>query len=541
MKSLLRRLTNSFLPKPEAVAETTWHPEDFRAAPDRPALADPWAPDAGPTALRERPAAVPDAAPLAQPAPVEGLPPRVAPQDAMPRIKAARAARTGAGGEGAPLQAQDASPEPPPSAAELLWSATSLIRRKPADAQPAAKAPPDATETQDAPTVPACAAGSGAMAAASRAQAAAPLEPVSGSAPTAPEARLGWDDAPPAAALRDQEVLQSQDGAGATAPEEEGDDIASPGPPDARRAEEAPQAASEVGFVWESVTLPAGAASFTGISVPDRPQETAPYTDWDDFAPGDPAPPPPVLASAYDDDFDLPEYDPGLSQRLGDAEWAAKAPRDALARQRAGMIAALLDVTSRREADAALQWLEAFFLEHRWPATFSALEAAALEGLDFPTLRTMSALKDIWAERPDWWLRRIRTNRATLGGTATEQLPRGDTALSWRLARRICLARCDFPPEEVIDPDWLMEWFTLPPDEPGASFFTSFLDEKAAGVLAEALHEGLAAKAREDEPPSQGQRLAPRRPLPCGPAGELVSPVMVDVTGQPKKRTDDDG
>lgn len=154
----------------------------------------------------------------------------------------------------------------------------------------------------------------------------------------------------------------------------------------------------------------------------------------------------------------------------------------------------------------------------------------------------MAALKDIWAERPDWWLRRIRTNRATLGGTATERLPRGDTALSWRLARRICLARCDFPPEEMIDPDWLAEWYALPPDDPGASFFTSFLDEKAAAMLAEALHEGLAAKASEYEPPSQGHHhLAPRRPLLCRPDGELVSPVMVEATGQRQRRTEDDG
>lgn len=525
MKSWLRKLANSFSRQPEPVAETTWHAEDFRAAPDRPAVADPWAPDAAPTALRERPAPAPDVAPLMQPAPARELPPRADPQRTGPTIEAAGSARNDAGDEGALLQTQGTSPEPPPSPAGPPWSATALPRTEPADAEPAAEAPPDAVEADDGPMAPARAASSGAMAAASHAAAVAPPEP---------EAC--------AAALQDEEAPQSRDGAGATAPEAEGDDIASPGPLDAPQGKDVPQAASDEEFAWEDVTPPASAVSFTGISDPDRPQGTAPFTDWDDFAPGDPAPPPPVSASAYNDDFDLPEYDPGLSQRLGDAEWAAKAPRDSLARQRAGMIAALLDVTSRREAEAALQWLEAFFLEHRWSATFRALETAALEGLDFPTLRAMAALKDIWAERPDWWLRRIRTNRATLGGTATERLPRGDTALSWRLARRICLARCDFPLEEMIDPDWLAEWYALPPDDPGASFFTSFIDEKAAAMLAEALHEGLAAKASEYEPPSQGHhRLAPRRPLRCGPDRELVSPVMVEATGQRQRRTEDDG
>jgi hypothetical protein len=153
----------------------------------------------------------------------------------------------------------------------------------------------------------------------------------------------------------------------------------------------------------------------------------------------------------------------------------------------------------------------------------------------------MAALKDIWAERPEWWLRRIRISRANLGGTATERLPRGDVALSWRLARRVCLARCDFPPEEMINPDWLAEWYALSPNEPGASFFTAFLDEKAKAMLAEALHEGLVAKAHDYETPSQGHhRLAPRQPLLCGPDGEMVSPVMVEATGQRQRRTEDD-
>lgn len=288
--------------------------------------------------------------------------------------------------------------------------------------------------------------------------------------------------------------------------------------------------------------LPNGTAPDVIQSAPhDASAAPVCLADWGDF---DAIDPPPGFAAStvtLSDEFDLPDYDPDLSQRLGDAEWAAKAPRDSLARQRAAMIAALLDVTSRHEAETALQWLEAFFLEHRWSATFRALETAALEGLDFPTLQAMAALKDIWAERPEWWLRRTRTVRANLGGTATERMPRGDTALSWRLARRICLARCDFLPEDMIDPDWLAEWYALSPNEPGASFFPTFLAEKVQALLAEALHEGLIAKARDYEPPSQGHhRLAPRQPLTCGPDGEMISPVMVDATGQRKNEVKDD-
>jgi hypothetical protein len=35
-----------FSRKPEPAASTTWHAEDFQPAPEPPAVADPWAPDA---------------------------------------------------------------------------------------------------------------------------------------------------------------------------------------------------------------------------------------------------------------------------------------------------------------------------------------------------------------------------------------------------------------------------------------------------------------------------------------------------------------
>jgi hypothetical protein len=367
------------------------------------------------------------------------------------------------------------------------------------------------------------------------------LEQEANLAPASPVADPGRHDVPPLASLADDEAPRSQEVEAKTAPISQGLEFTPLDAPGARPAWNVPQAAGEAEFDGQDFTPPAHASSLSEVSIHDRRDSPAPSADWDDFAPADAASSPAATAVAHDDDFDLPEYDPGLSQRLGDAEWAAEAPQDSLARQRAAMITALLDVTTRHEAEAALQWLEAFFLEHRWSATFRALETAALEGLDFPTLQAMAALKDIWAERPEWWLYRIRTTRANLGGTATGQLPRGDIALSWQLARRICLARRDFPPEEMIDPDWLAEWYALSPGEPGANFFTAFLDEKVQATLAEALHEGLVAKARDFEPSSHGHhRLAPRRPLLCGPDGGMVSPVMVEVTGERQRKTDDD-
>ncbi|MFN7633657.1 MAG: hypothetical protein ACK5PI_02910, partial [Acetobacteraceae bacterium] len=141
-----------------------------------------------------------------------------------------------------------------------------------------------------------------------------------------------------------------------------------------------------------------------------KPEASASFPDWDDVTPAEPSPAA-APSAAWDDAFDLPDYDPDLSQLLGDAGWAAREPAESLARQRAGMIAALLDVTSRREAEAAMHWLEAFFREQRWASTFRALETAALEGLNFPTLKAMAELREIWAERPEWWVRRVNTTR----------------------------------------------------------------------------------------------------------------------------------
>ncbi len=224
------------------------------------------------------------------------------------------------------------------------------------------------------------------------------------------------------------------------------------------------------------------------------------FTHLDDFAPGGWVSTPDAITVSDDDNFELPDYDPDLSQRLGDDDWAARAPQDALARQRAAMIAALLDVPSRHEERAAVQWLEGFFLEHHWPATFRAIKTIALEGLDFRTLQAMARLKEIWADTPEWWLLRSKTNRDNL----FKRLPRGDIALTWRIALSICRARCDFPPDNMIDEDWLSEWYALSPAEPGAISFPAFLHVKAQTMLVEALHEGLVSKGHEYEPPSPG-------------------------------------
>ena len=609
MKSWLRNLVRGFSRNPQPVAETTWHAEDFQPAPEKPAVADPWAPDAVPTALQERPPPAPEPAPAEPQGPTapayRDLP--AAPAGIAPAAEGTRYPPRDAPGHGLPLFQQDipngqrlpsadaATTRAGPVATQLAfrWNAGQPSATEAASPAPVLEDAPDvparvehpvAVAPDPAPPSPADLATSdgddrdgvrspGEVPPEPEAQTIQPVVAKVGRPPDPTEADLGGGVSSAVSGPDDCVRPQSEWPDAGTLPAEWGDffdgepthhgtssadprgDLGDekspaveitfpaperPGADASSPADNSPQPATEGSFQWWGV---ASAPADPTISHPreqEPPAAPTVFTDWDDFAPVDPLPQP-VVAASPRDDFDLPDYDPGLSQRLGDANWAAKAPKDSLARQRAGMIAALLEITYRHEAEAALQWLEDFFRGHRWAATFRAIENAALEGLDLPTLQAMAELKEIWAERPEWWLRRVYTTRGNAGGTPTEQMPRGATALSWRLARRICLARCDYPPDEVIDSDWLAEWYELPPNAPGAGFFTAFLEEKAGTLIEEALHEGLTAKAREREPLVEApHRLAPRRPLRCGPEGEMVTPEMVDVAGQRQRRVEDD-
>lgn len=307
-----------------------------------------------------------------------------------------------------------------------------------------------------------------------------------------------------------------------------------------------PGGTSLADYLPAATSLPTTAAAVHELGRAAQPEANRPapplgtITDWDDFGSTKESPTPNEPAPTVTDDFDLPDYNQDLSQRLGDATWADPAPSAARARQYAATIASLLDVTSRQEAQAAMSWLEAFFLEHCWPATFRAIEIAALDGLDFRTLRVMAALREVWADRPEWWLRRTPTTPFNIGGTATTRLVRGDIALSWTLSRRLCLARQDFPPEDIIDPEWLAEWYVLPPMAPGALFFTAYLQEKVDGVLAAELHDGFTAKALEDEPVLPFHRLGVLPNLRDDRDGEMISLTMVDLTSRRQRKLDDD-
>jgi hypothetical protein len=201
----------------------------------------------------------------------------------------------------------------------------------------------------------------------------------------------------------------------------------------------------------------------------------------------------PASAADLDDlsstDVDLPDFDPAARVDPWEVDEANDEPARRMARTKAAALASQLDLVTSAKVVAAVDYLSDLYLRHPHVATHRALMHLAAEGLDRDTLEAMVALRDEWAARREWWLHRA-------GGTAR----RSDacrTAMTWRLALKVCRSRTDHPPDCMIDDDWVDEWFALRPGEPGYLRFAEFVAIKADADTAEALFEGLQQSARE--------------------------------------------
>lgn len=175
---------------------------------------------------------------------------------------------------------------------------------------------------------------------------------------------------------------------------------------------------------------------------------------------------------ALDFEVELFDYDAEARQRVWDDEPEDVADSSLRARQKAAKIVALLPFTSRRERDALLPWLTDLFQRRDKSATYRAILAAAESGVSSETLRNMAALRDVWESRPEWWLGRYGWARSVT------PLSNGTTALTWKLARSICEARSDFPPEYMIDDAWVHEWLCLTSYDDGCRSFPQFIGIK---------------------------------------------------------------
>jgi hypothetical protein len=194
-------------------------------------------------------------------------------------------------------------------------------------------------------------------------------------------------------------------------------------------------------------------------------------------------------------DFDVPGFDPNARQSPWDVrDDDDEAEDDAAwrnARQKAAAIAPLIEAANRIEQKQILAWLIELFEQSRHPATFRALRAATVDGLNFSLLKAMAELRAIWRDRPEWWMYRNRVHQIC-------PMQNGASAMSWALAKRICLARADYPPDAMLDEDWYDEWAYLTPGSAGYWFFASYLDVKVSDQEAELLHVGLADGRSED-------------------------------------------
>ena len=158
-----------------------------------------------------------------------------------------------------------------------------------------------------------------------------------------------------------------------------------------------------------------------------------------------------------DFEADLPDYDADARQSVwvDDPDDAGNSPLPA--RQRAADVVSRLSEVSLRERTAILLWLTDLFRHRNHHTTYRAILAAVDSGVSSETLRNMAALRDVWEDRPEWWLGRYGWARAVV------PLRNGGTALTWKLARLICEARSDFPPEYMIDDAWVHEWLRRHP------------------------------------------------------------------------------
>ena len=201
---------------------------------------------------------------------------------------------------------------------------------------------------------------------------------------------------------------------------------------------------------------------------------------------------------------DIPEFDEDAQQTPWEIEPEEERPLLRRARDKAADLVSLLYLTSRDDQEIALTYLTDLFEQpdYSHPSTFQAIKRIASDRLDFETLKAMVELRSIWRQRMDWWKgrysRRYRVRR----------LSNGATAFTWVAAHRVCLERKDYPPEMMIDDDWIDEWLRLPPwasRDYYMSFF-SYIDVKIQNLDAELLDYGLSQRGQCEKRPDVFER-----------------------------------
>ncbi|TXL70871.1 hypothetical protein FHP25_32650 [Vineibacter terrae] len=186
--------------------------------------------------------------------------------------------------------------------------------------------------------------------------------------------------------------------------------------------------------------------------------------------------------SDRDLDFGISDYDPGARHRPWEfeSEDVVVPPR---ARQKAAAIVAKMHgIVRQADVQALLDYLSELFTSLPHASTFRAFSAAVDQGMTPEELDAMVSLREVWLERPEWWVGR-RFDKMQWS-TRVHTLRHGRSALTWALALRICRIRSDYAVEDMIDESWFEDWLALSPQDRGYRYFPMYVEIRVARLEA---------------------------------------------------------
>lgn len=143
------------------------------------------------------------------------------------------------------------------------------------------------------------------------------------------------------------------------------------------------------------------------------------------------------------------------------------------AQRRSRWLVGLLDIPTAWRRQSFLALFEQLFESYPHSATFSRLADLALEGTSGDDLWLAYELKQIWNANPQWWC--FRTARLANPIPALD----GQNLMSWSRALTFIDRRPGLPPEGIIEPDWLLDWYDLQYGDP---LYWRFLDYAVARI-----------------------------------------------------------
>ena len=188
-------------------------------------------------------------------------------------------------------------------------------------------------------------------------------------------------------------------------------------------------------------------------------------------------------------EFGLDEFDPDahidLFNGIDDLSKATIKADD-----KAGEIYKILRLPQKNKNKKALKWLSSFFENYpHWPTFLAIIRMIEIEDVSFVELQEIVNVKDYWRERPVFWQVRTWNNKAKIYQFFRPK--NGEFSLTWKAAKKLNDLRGDFPIDEIIPDDWLMEWKNFGHEERLPWTFVEYLSDKLDNVSHEKLTEKL--------------------------------------------------